>query len=294
MNFIKYVLENDYGSVETNYSFSELTTIRTGGLIKYLYTPNNIESLTRVFKYLNDKNIKYFIIGNGSNVLADDSFFDGVVINIKKMPTYIDIYEDYIDVSASYQTSKLVNYLASKELGDLSFLCGIPGTIGGAVYNNSGAFGDCIGNHILSITYITKSGMIDTIFKEDADFGYRKSIFHFYDCIIISAKIKIKQINTYEKIKSYNEIRLNSQPLNEPNIGSIFMNKSNIKAWEVIDMLGMRGFSINGAKVSEKHTNFIINYNKTSSRDIISLIELIKRRAKLEFGIDLETEITII
>ena len=294
MNFIKYVLNNDLGSIETNYSFKELTTIKTGGVIKYLYTPNNVDSLMKVFNYINENEIKYFVLGNGSNVLASDMFFDGIVINMRKIPTYLDIYDDYIEVSSNYNVSKLASELALKELGDLSFLFGIPGTIGGAIFNNSGAFKDNIGNHIISVNYISKSGEIKTLLKDDIHLGYRTSIFHFYDYIIVSAKIKIEKLKTDEKILKYKEIRHQNQPINTFNFGSVFKNKSNIKGWEIVDMLGMRGFTYNGAMISEKHSNFIINYNKASSNDILNLIELIKKRAKLELGIELETELTII
>ena len=294
MNLIKYILENDLGCIETNYSFSELTTIHTGGLIRYLYTPSDVSSLAVAFKYINDHNIKFLILGNGSNILASDNYFDGVVINMRKMPTYLDIYADYIDVSSSYSTSKLAYDLAKLELGDLSFLGGIPGTIGGAIYNNSGAFNKSIGDFVISVTYITKSGVVDTIDGVDIDFSYRNSIFHYYDVIIVSAKIKVSKVNTTEKLEEYLSIRRKTQPLDEYNMGSIFKNKKTIKAWEIIDLLRLRGFKVNGAKISEKHANFIINYNKSTSRDIVCLIELIKRRALNELGIELETEVTII
>ena len=294
MNFVKYILENDLGSIETNYSFKELTTIGTGGRIRFLYSPNSVDSLCKAFKFINDNDLKYFILGNGSNILASDDFFDGIVINTKTLPTYLDIYEDYISVSASYPTTKLAYDLAKLELGDLSFLGGIPGLLGGAIFNNSGAYGSEIKDVIIDVTYINKAGKLVTIERKEIGFNYRDSIFHGYKCIIASARIKVNKIKTFDRLEERLKKRKQSQPHEYKNMGSIFRNTPLIESWKVIDFLNLRGFTINGAKISEKHTNFIINYNNAKSSDVLTLIELIKKRAKLELGINLKTEITII
>ena len=294
MNFVKYILENDLGSIETSYSFKELTTIGTGGNIGLLYSPNSITNLGKAYKFINDNNLKYFIIGNGSNVLASDRFFDGIVINMKSLKPFIEIYDDYINVSSSYPTSKLAYDLSKLGLGDLSFLGGIPGLLGGAIYNNSGSFNYEIKDYIIDVTYIDKSGKLITIENKDIGFEYRSSIFHDYNYIIISAKLRVEKIDTFDKLNEQLAKRKSTQPLEYKNMGSIFKNNTTIEAWKVVDMLNLRGFTFNGAKISEKHTNFIINYNNATSEDILSLIEIIKKRAKLELGINLDTEITII
>ena len=294
MDIIKYILENDLGTLETNYYFKDITTIGTGGLIKYFYTPNNENSLCKMFKFVNDNNIKYFIIGNGSNVLASDDFFDGIVINMKKMPIYLNVFEDYIEVSSSYPTTKLAYDLAKLELGDLSFLYGIPGLIGGAIYNNSGAYNKEIKDYVLEVKCINKNGEIIAIENRNLGFDYRSSIFHFYNCIIISVKLKIERVVTIDKLDNILRKRKDTQPLEYKNMGSIFKNNLLVDSWKVIDLLNLRGFTFNGTKISEKHTNFIINYNNSTTNDILSLIEYIKKRAFLELGITLETELTII
>lgn len=294
MTFENYVIENNLGTIESGYSFKELTTIGCGGRIKTLYTPNSIESLCTAFKYVNDISIKYFILGNGSNILASDSDFMGVVFNLRKMPSDYVIIDDILDCSAFYSTSKLAYELANEEKGDLSFLCGIPGLIGGAIYNNCGAYNDNIQNHLIDVTYINSNGNILTIKNEDCDFDYRRSIFHYFGCIIISARFKISKFDSKKIIaRRMNERRL-AQPLECKNMGSIFKNNKLVKAWEVIDALGMRGYHINDAAISSKHANFIINSGNAKSSDIISLINLIQKRSMLELGIKLVCEITII
>lgn len=294
MSFDEYVKTNNLGRIEKNKSFKELTTIGTGGIIETLYYPFDIPSLQKAYKFIKDNKIKYFILGNGSNVLASDSYFDGIVIATKKLPSYINYFDNYIVVSAFYPTMKLALELSNKGLGDLSFLGGIPGLLGGAIYNNSGAYNEAIGDSIISVTYIDTSGKIRTISSLFCAFGYRRSIFHFVEGIIIKAKISVSKVETKEKLKERQEKRALSQPLGFKSMGSVFKNNPLIPSWRVIDSLGLRGFRIGGAMVSSKHTNFIINTGEATSSEIISIIELIETKASLEFGIKMIKEITLI
>ena len=294
MSFVNYIIDNDLGIVETGRSFSELTTIGCGGVIKHLYTPNSIDSLCLVYKYLNENQIKFFILGNGSNVLASDDYFEGVVINLRKMSYSYKLEGDILNCSSFYPTSKLAYDLAKQKLGDLSFLGGIPGLLGGAIYNNSGAYNDKISNHIIDVTYINQEGKIITLRNEECNFGYRKSIFHHLGGLIISCRLKINYVDTSKLLKERLLNRKETQPLESKNCGSIFKNNKLISAWKVVDALGMRGFHINDAAVSAKHSNFIINLGNAKSADVNALIRLIQKRALLEFGIILTSEITIL
>ena len=280
--------------VLVNEPMSRHTTFRIGGPADYFLVPSTYEEIGAILKIRKEEQVPYFILGNGSNILASDDFFDGIVINTKTLPTYLEVYEDYINVSASYPTTKLAYDLAKLELGDLSFLGGIPGLLGGAIFNNSGAYGSEIKDVIIDVTYINKAGKLVTIERKEIGFNYRDSIFHGYKCIIASARIKVNKIKTFDRLEERLKKRKQSQPLEYKNMGSIFRNTPLIESWKVIDFLNLRGFIINGAKISEKHTNFIINYNNAKSSDVLTLIELIKKRAKLELGIILKTEITII
>lgn len=294
MKFLNYVVEHDLGSVEVKYAFKDLTTIGCGGEIECVYFPKSIPALQEAYRYIKDNNIRYFVLGNGSNVLAPDYFYSGVVICLKKMPYAYTQNGDKITVSAFYPTMLLAYDLAAKRLGDLSFLGGIPGLLGGAVYNNSGAYKDNISNHITEVRYIDTHGNIQTLSKAMCAFGYRSSIFHFIEGIIIEATLSVENKDTRELLESRKKKRQETQPLEARSMGSVFKNNPLIPAWKIVDALHLRGFRIGDAAVSAKHTNFIINMGNASSRDIQSLIELIETRSRLEFGIQLTSEITIL
>lgn len=292
MTFEEFVISNDLGTIEYGEEFKNYTTIGCGGKIKILYSPNNIENLQKAFKFIIENDLKYFILGNGSNVLAKDKEFDGIVILLKRMNYDYNIEQNILNVSAFYPTIKLAYDLALIEKGDLSFLGGIPGLLGGAIYNNSGSYNDDISNHLVDVTYINSVGNIVTIPNKLCGFGYRMSVFHYLDGIIISARFKIENIDTISILERRRKERQLSQPLDNKNMGSIFKNNPLIPAWRIVDSLGLRGFRIGNAAVSSKHANFIINLGNAKSKDIKSLIELIQKRSELEFGIKLHSEIT--
>lgn len=294
MNFNEYVVKNNLGVVENGYTFQELTTIGCGGEIHTLYTPNSIESLQQAFSYIIENDLKYFILGNGSNVLAMDHEYDGIVIHLRKMPYSYTVEEDILTCSAFYPSMRLAYDLAKEEWGNLSFLGGIPGLMGGAIYNNSGAYNDDISQHLIDVTYMNSSGKLVTISNRDCAFAYRKSIFHYIDGIILSARFKVFKMKTMDILERRAKQRKLSQPLESRSMGSIFKNNPLISAWKIVDALGMRGFHLADAAVSAKHANFIINTGNAKSSDILHLIELIQKRAELEFGIHLTYEITIL
>ncbi|MDE7162381.1 MAG: UDP-N-acetylmuramate dehydrogenase, partial [Anaeroplasmataceae bacterium] len=259
MNFNEYVVENQLGIVESGYTFQELTTIGCGGTIETLYTPNSVASLQKAFVYIIEHNLKYFLLGNGSNTLARDTGFDGIVIHLRKLDYSYEIKDSILTCSAFYPTIKLAYDLAKEDWGDLSFLGGIPGLLGGAIYNNSGAYKDDIAHHLLDVTYINSAGKLVTLSNRDCAFSYRKSIFHYIDGIILFARFQLEKIKTSEVLERRAKERKLAQPLDSRSMGSIFKNNPLISAWKVIDALGMRGFHINDATVSAKHANFIIN-----------------------------------
>ncbi len=295
MDFTKFVIDNNYGEVITDSSFKYICSIGTGGGIKYLYLPNSIDSLCQVFRFINFYNFKYIVIGNGSNILPSDELYDGIVIMFSSLENFLIVNEENIECSAFYSAMKLSSDLAKMHIGDLSFMCGIPGLIGGLIVQNSGAYNDEIKNHIISVKYINSFGDIVSINKEDMNLGYRDSIFKHIKGIVISARFNInKNISTMDKIISRNKSRRLTQPLEYKNMGSVFKNLDDILAWEVIDKLDIRGLSCNGAMVSDKHCNFIINLDNAKSCDILFLINKIKQEAKDKLNILLVPEVIIL
>ena len=293
-SFIKFVTLNNLGVIQCDKDFKSLTTIGCGGKIKVLYYPSDTSSLALAFSYICEHNIRYFILGNGSNVLASDMLFNGVVVCLKKMPYSYEVIDDKITISAFYPTINLAYDLALKELGDFSYLGGIPGLLGGAIYNNGGAFNSNISDSLISLRYINTSGNIIELLKEECAFGYRNSIFHYIPGIIIDAKFNVKKMNTNEKLEEYKKKRMLSQPQNAKSMGSIFKNNPLIPAWQIVDALRLRGVRIGDALVSSKHSNFILNVKNAKSSDVLRIIQIIKNRSRLEFGIQLVEEVTIV
>ena len=294
MDFTQYVYKNDLGQINIDKSFKDLTTIGCGGKIQTLYYPKNIDCLIRAYKFIKKNNLKYFIIGNGSNILASDLNYKGIVICLKKLPYFYKHKDDYITVSAFYPTIKLANDLADLGLGDLSYLGGVPGLLGGAIFNNAGAYNKTISDDLISIKYIDTSGSIKNITVDKLNLNYRSSVFHYIEGIIIEAKIRVKKVQTKDLLILRKNKRQETQPLEYKSMGSVFKNDNLIPSWKIIDSLNLRGFRIGDAQISTKHTNFIINLGHAKSSEIINLINLIQTRSRLEYGIELIPEITIL
>lgn len=294
MEFVDFVNDNSLGKIVFDEEFKNLTTIGLGGKIRVLFYPISIEKLCFAFRYIKENNLKYFVIGNGSNTLALDNNYDGIVISLKELKKSFIAKDNILTISANYPTIRLAYELSELNLGDLSFLGGIPGTIGGAIYNNSGAYNDSIKNHLIDVTYIDTSGNLVTLDNSKLMLGYRMSVFHKIEGIIVSARFCVKSVDTKSILLQRLNQRRKSQPLNEKSMGSIFKNSPIIPSYRIIDALNMRGFKINGIEVSNKHSNFIINANEGNSKDVLKIIEIIQKRAKLEFGINLEYEITLV
>lgn len=280
-----------------NICMSNYTSYKTGGIAKYLVYPNTIESLIELIKYIKNNNIKYFVLGNGTNIIFTDDFYDGVVINLKKLNNLL-VNKNTICVSSGYSLQKLVSITIEKNLSGLEFAAGIPGTVGGAIYMNAGAYGSAMSDIIDEVTYL-ENDEIKTKKREELEFGYRESYFKKNkNIIIISTKIKLKPSNKKEiqdKIKEYTEKRIKTQPLEYPNAGSVFKNPDNISAGALIEhKLNLKGHNVNDAYISTKHANFIINKGNAKSKDIIKLIKEVQREALEKEGINLELEQEII
>ncbi len=278
-------------------SMKNYTTYKTGGIVRTMYFPENENELRELLKRLKKENIKYFIIGNGSNIIVDDNYFDGAIINLKKLNKY-SIKNNEVYCECGVMLPLIANMTIKSSLKGLESLISIPGTIGGSIYNNAGAYNVEISNYLKEIRVLNENGEIVTLEKQDCDFKYRDSIFkHTKKYVIISCVFKLEKGNKEELLKIVDtrcEKRKLSQPLEYPSAGSVFRNPLNNYAGALIESLNLKGKTIGGAKVSCKHANFIINENNATSNDIKNLIKLIHEQVLNNYDIDLILEQEII
>lgn len=281
------------GKTLENESLSKYTTYKVGGTAKLLVFPETREKLIELLKYLKENNIKYFIMGCGSNLLFSSKTYDGVIIKLSNLNN-VKIFDNKVYVEAGHSVIKLCMLCADKNLGNLEFLSGIPANVGGAICSNAGAYKMEMSDIIESAEVLDENLNIINFTKDDMKFAYRDSIFkENKNYIILSAVLKLeyKEKNEIlEIIKNRKERRLETQPLEYPSAGSVFRNPDVAPSGKLIEDLGLKGYSIGGAKVSEKHANFIINYNNATSEDIKKLMDYVKEKVKKEYNIDLIRE----
>ena len=292
-NFILELEKLNLEKIEKDISLSTLTTYKTGGIAKLVVYPNNINNLKQMLKLIHKYNIKYFILGKGSNTLFSDKEFNGVIIKLDKLNNF-KIKQTEIYVESGMILSKLVQASVKNELTGLEFAIGIPGTIGGAIYMNAGAYGNNMSDIVKSVIVLNEKFQIKEIPLEKLKFDYRYSIFQANkNLICVAANIKLEHGNHDEiasKIKENLLKRKNSQPLEYPSAGSVFRNPEGNYAGKIIEELGLKGKNIGGAEISTKHANFIINKNNASSSDILNLIKLVQKEVKDKYKIDLKLE----
>lgn len=281
---------NKYGILKKEFNLKNHNTYKIESICKYFIIVNNINNLKELIKYLQEKNIKYFIIGNGSNIILP-MYYDGVVIKLDL--NEITYNKDILEVGASLMLNKIALDSVSKGYKGLEWASGIPGTVGGSTVNNSGSFGSEIFDYIIKLD-VLKDNKIITLNKEDINYSYRCTNLKEY--IILKVYFKLEKGNREELlslIKERTEKRKASQP-NKPSAGSVFRNPEGDYAGRLIEESGLKGREIGGAKISNKHANFIVNNKNATSNDIITLINLIKVTIKEKYNIDLILEQEII
>lgn len=279
-----------------NVDLKKYNSYGIGGFSKYLVKPYCTDELMNLLAYLQENNIKYYILGGGTNIILPDQDFDGVIINLANM-NYYKIDEGYVYVEAGHNLSSFVKKMLDLDYINFTNLFGIPGTIGGALVGNAGAYGSAIFDDLESVTII-KDGLIETIPKKNISYSYRYTEFkNNPNIIIIGATFKLVKGDGKESfniaLKRYEEKKA-SQPLDTKNAGSVFKNGDNYAAWKIIDECNLRGCTKNDAQISEKHTNFIINLGNAKSSDIIDLINEVKKIVLKQKNIELELEQIIV
>lgn len=282
--------------IEENVRMETLTTYKLKGIVKKVIYPLNEKSVIKIINELKSKNEKFIILGNGSNIIFKDEYYDGTIIKLTKINN-LKINKNIITVDAGYPLIKLCHKAKENNLSGLEELSGIPATIGGAIYQNASAYNKSISQLIEELT-VLKDNKIVKLKKEELKFGYRKSIFKKNkNYIILSTKLKLEydsKTNIEQKMKVFCKKRLEKQPYNYPSAGSVFKNPKNNYAGKIIEEQGLKGMSVSGAYVSEKHANFIVNKQSCTGKDIITLIKIIKQKVKKETNINLKLEQEII
>ena len=282
-----------------NYEYYENTnmkrynTYKLDVICKYLVFVKNIEELVNLLKELKEENIKYLVLGNGSNIILSDSYYDGVIIKLDRMNN-IEINDNIVTVEAGYFLMKLARDVLKHNLTGLEFAAGIPGLVGASIAMNAGAYNKDMASVVKEIKVIDENLDLITLKNEELNFAYRDSLLkHNKNYICVSATLELENGNTEESLELIEERRqrrLATQPLEYPSAGSVFRNPENISAGKLIEDCGLKGYNINGAEVSTKHANFIINKNNCTGKDIIELIDIIRKKVYDEYNIELVLE----
>lgn len=273
---------------------SKHTTFKIGGKAEMFVSVNNTEELKAVLIACKENDIPYFILGKGSNLLISDRGMKGVVLTLEGKFKEISLKENTITSGAGVNLAKLCTFALNNSLSGLEFAYGIPGSVGGAAYMNAGAYGGEMKDVVKSVTHITTDGDIVTLSADELDFSYRHSVYKTTDDIIISVTVELNvddSENIKAKMDDFMNRRKTKQPLDYPSAGSVFKRPKGNYAGTLIEKCGLKGKTIGGAQVSEKHAGFIINIGSATCDDVLNLIKFVQTTVMDETGYYLEREI---
>ena len=287
------------GDIQENIALSTLTTFRVGGPARFVVSPANEEELSGLIRYLRENRLDSFILGRGSNLLVSDKGYDGVIISLREHFQEIaaDPETGLVRAGAGVQLSAVSAKALAAGLTGLEFASGIPGTMGGGLFMNAGAYGGELKNVIVSARAVTPEGSLVDIPAEELELGHRRSRFMRTGEVITSCTLRLSPGNP-EEIKALmddlNCRRREKQPLEYPSAGSTFKRPEGYFASKLIDDAGLKGFRVGGAMVSEKHAGFVINAGDATARDIYQLCGELKKRVLERFGVELELEVQLL
>jgi len=293
--FIVAVLGAKLGKIAEFEPLAKHTTLCVGGPARVFVQPNDKEAFVKMMKIIREMSLDYKILGKGSNILASDHVYEGVVIQTDKAMNKLKIDGTLVTVGAGMSDLRLARHAARLGLAGIEFLSDIPGTIGGAVFMNAGAYKKEISDVLVKVQILNEENELIWLDKDALEFAYRKSIFQRKpDWVIVEAVLQLEVGNAEQilaTMKKRKEKRITSQPLELPSAGSTFRNPEGYAAWELIANAGLRGYTIGGAKVSEKHTNFVVNAGKATAQDIADVIELVRKTVLEKENITLYQEV---
>lgn len=294
----KVISEN---SIVVNTSMKEYTSFKVGGTADILVTARTIDDVKNVLKICKKYNCPLFVLGNGTNILVKDNGIRGIVLRnrLEEFKILEDNTDNYMDiiVGSGVKNAILAQKLLNLELSGFEFASGIPGTIGGAIKMNAGAYGGEIKDIIIEATYIDFDGNVHTLTNNEMKLAYRSSIFKETQGIIVSAKLRFSKGSKdliKEKMNQNEKSRKEKQPVEFPSAGSTFKRGEDFITAQLIDECGLKGYKIGGAEVSTKHAGFVINTGNATAEDIINLTDLIKEKVKEKFDKDINLEIEIV
>lgn len=297
MNIIKDLKKIKCGKILTDINLKDYTTYKLNGKAKVVVFPKNKIELINLIKYIKANNIPYKIVGNGSNLIFVKPVYEGILIKLSEFDN-LKIEKNIIEVGAGYNLMKLALKVSRMGLTGLEFATGIPGSVGGAVYMNAGAYNSDMGYVVKKVKVLTPNLEIKEMTNRELNFHYRTSFLQKnpgYICL--EATIILRYGNKdiiMDIIKDRKERRVINQPLEYPSAGSVFRNPPNDYAGRLIEEIGYKGKKNGGAKVSEKHANFIINVGNATGKDIYDLIIEIKEKVKEKYDIELKVEQEIV
>lgn len=281
-------------NVYRNEPMKRHTTFRIGGPADYYLCPHSAKEIQKVVEICREEKLPYFILGNGSNLLVSDQGYRGVVIQLWKNVSDIQVEGCLIHAKAGASLAKIAAEALEEGLTGMEFAAGIPGTLGGAVVMNAGAYGGEMKDILKEVLVMDQQGRIFTLEKKDLKLGYRTSAVKEKGYIVLAAVLELRPGDREEIRKLMEDLkqkRVEKQPLDLPSAGSTFKRPEGYFAGKLIMDAGLRGFSVGGAQVSEKHCGFIVNTGGASASDVLTLIREVQKRVREKFGVELETEV---
>lgn len=283
--------------VKKNVNMAKYTSFKAGGVATLLVSPKTEEELCNVMKVIFEENCEYFVIGNGTNILIRDGGFEGVIVHMGESMDHIQRQGNFITAGGGTLLSSVAKQALNNGLGGIEFGGGIPGSIGGAVAMNAGAYGGEMKDFVTEVKAMDNRGNIFTIAKEQMGFSYRKSIFQEKNYIVLETTLELKEEDRNvikERMKGLAKQRNEKQPIKMPSAGSFFKRPEGTFAGKLIEEAGLKGLKLGGAQVSDLHSNFIINTGTATATDIVNLMALVQSAVAENCGILLEPEVKII
>ena len=278
----------------TEEPMSRHTTFRIGGEAACFIRISSEEQLRKLIPYFDNVGVEYFVLGKGSNLLVGDKGYPGVILQISDACQQIEAEENRLQVQAGAALSKVALFAMERGLEGLEFAAGIPGTVGGGVAMNAGAYGGEMKQVVESVRVLSSEGEILTLDNDTMEFGYRTSIIRNRNFTVLSVTFRLREGNREEiraRIEDFQKRRMEKQPLNYPSAGSTFKRPEGYFAGKLIMDAGLRGFQIGDARVSDKHCGFVVNVGKATARDVTDVIEEVQEKVRERFGVSLEREV---